>query len=72
MSVLVVELLEAKDIAQAGKSATNALFCTIGVGGTRKKSKTIRNSFEPKWEQAFELYVLWQITFDCQLANWLF
>ena len=76
MSILVVELLEGKDLTPVGKSSSSstALFCTVGVGGTRKKSKVIRNTVEPKWDQAFELCVFPCLFFPplasvCSLSN---
>jgi hypothetical protein len=55
-TLVVLTVQEGKDILPAKLNTTStALFCTVGVGGVKKKSKTIKNSLEPKWGQVFEL-----------------
>lgn len=49
-------VIEAKDILPIKQnSSSTSLYVTVEVGSSKKKTKVIKNSLEPRWDQSFEL-----------------
>lgn len=55
---LVVHVVEAKDILPPKQnSSSTSLYATVEVGSSKKKTKIIKNSLEPRWDQSFEFEI---------------
>lgn len=49
---------EGKDILPPKhNSASTAFYVAVEFGAQKRKTKTIKNSLEPAWNEAFDLYV---------------
>lgn len=49
--------MEASDLKNVDRLGTSDPYCTLTLGTSKRRSKTINNNLDPKWGETFEFLV---------------